>query len=91
MQLLGQAESARLENRVPGGDVNPYLALAAMIAGGCTGLIMIWNLVELTGNVTRLTYRAFRARCARHGRPSRPHRLPRRLRGRCGQPLHHHG
>ena len=32
------SRSARVENRVPGGDVNPYLALAAMIAGGLYGL-----------------------------------------------------
>ena len=28
------APALRLENRLPGGDVNPYLALAAMLAGG---------------------------------------------------------
>ena len=28
----------RVENRVPGGDVNPYLALAAMLAGGLHGI-----------------------------------------------------
>ncbi|GAB3914599.1 glutamine synthetase [Microlunatus endophyticus] len=38
VRLVGQGESARLENRVPGGDVNPYLALAAMIAGGLHGI-----------------------------------------------------
>ena len=27
-----------MENRVPGGDVNPYLALAAMMAGGLHGI-----------------------------------------------------
>ena len=27
-----------MENRVPGGDVNPYLALAAMVAGGLHGI-----------------------------------------------------
>jgi glutamine synthetase len=27
-----------MENRVPGGDVNPYLALAAMLAGGLHGI-----------------------------------------------------
>jgi glutamine synthetase len=27
-----------VENRVPGADVNPYLALAAMIAGGLHGI-----------------------------------------------------
>ncbi len=31
-------ESARVENRVPGGDVNPYLAMAGCIAGGLYGL-----------------------------------------------------
>jgi len=30
--------SLRLENRVPGGDVNPYLAVAAMIAAGLHGV-----------------------------------------------------
>ena len=34
----GTAPSLRLENRVPGGDVNPYLALAAMLAGGLHGV-----------------------------------------------------
>jgi glutamine synthetase len=38
VRLVGERESARLENRVPGGDVNPYLALAAMIAGGLYGV-----------------------------------------------------
>jgi glutamine synthetase len=27
-----------MENRLPGGDVNPYLALAAMLAGGLYGI-----------------------------------------------------
>ena len=38
VRLVGRGPSARLENRVPGGDVNPYLALAAMIAGGRHGI-----------------------------------------------------
>ncbi|HSI26767.1 MAG TPA: glutamine synthetase family protein [Aeromicrobium sp.] len=38
IRLVGSGASARLENRVPGGDVNPYLALAAMIAGGLHGI-----------------------------------------------------
>jgi glutamine synthetase len=38
VRLAGQDQSARLVHRVPGGDVNPYLALAAMIAGGLYGL-----------------------------------------------------
>ena len=28
----------RIENRIPGGDVNPYLAIAAMIAAGLHGI-----------------------------------------------------
>ncbi|SEP79819.1 glutamine synthetase family protein [Microlunatus flavus] len=38
VRLVGHGKSARLENRVPGGDVNPYLAIAAMIAGGLHGI-----------------------------------------------------
>jgi glutamine synthetase len=38
VRLVGHGPSARMENRVPGGDVNPYLALAAMMAGGLHGV-----------------------------------------------------
>jgi glutamine synthetase len=38
VRLVGSGGSARLENRIPGGDVNPYLALAAMLAGGLHGI-----------------------------------------------------
>lgn len=38
VRLVGHGAGARLENRVPGGDVNPYLALAAMLAGGLHGV-----------------------------------------------------
>lgn len=38
LRLVGHDKSLRIENRVPGGDVNPYLALAAMIAGGMYGI-----------------------------------------------------
>jgi glutamine synthetase len=34
----GGGSSMRVENRVPGADVNPYLALAAMVAGAIRGL-----------------------------------------------------
>jgi glutamine synthetase len=51
VRLLGHDESARLQNRVPGADVNPYLACAAMIAGGLYGLDHDLELgLELTGN-----------------------------------------
>jgi glutamine synthetase len=38
VRLVGHGPSARMENRVPGGDVNPDLALAAMLAGGRHGI-----------------------------------------------------
>jgi glutamine synthetase len=38
VRLVGHGPSARMENRVPGGDVNPYLAIAAMLAGGRHGI-----------------------------------------------------
>lgn len=38
VRLVGRGPGARMENRVPGGDVNPYLALAAMLAGGLHGI-----------------------------------------------------
>jgi len=38
MRLVGHGHSLRVENRVPGGDVNPYLAVAAMIAAGLHGI-----------------------------------------------------
>ena len=38
IRLVDRESTARVENRVPGGDVNPYLALAAMIAGGLHGI-----------------------------------------------------
>ena len=38
LRVVGHGESLRFENRVPGGDVNPYLALAASIAAGLHGI-----------------------------------------------------
>jgi len=37
-RLVGHGPGLRLENRIPGGDVNPYLATAAMIAAGLDGI-----------------------------------------------------
>jgi glutamine synthetase len=51
VRLVGHGASARLENRLPGGDVNPYLALAAMLAGGLHGIEQRLELEpETTGN-----------------------------------------
>ena len=38
LRLVGHGNSLRPENRTPGGDVNPYLAVAAMIAAGLDGV-----------------------------------------------------
>ncbi|HEV7193135.1 MAG TPA: glutamine synthetase family protein [Jatrophihabitantaceae bacterium] len=38
IRVVGRGSSLRFENRVPGGDVNPYLAVAAMIAAGLHGI-----------------------------------------------------
>jgi glutamine synthetase len=38
LRVVGHGNSLRVENRIPGGDVNPYLAIAAMIAAGLHGI-----------------------------------------------------
>ncbi len=38
VRLVGKGHSARMENRLPGADANPYLALSAMLAGGLYGI-----------------------------------------------------
>ena len=39
LRVVGHgASSLRVESRVPGGDVNPYLALAALVVGGLHGV-----------------------------------------------------
>lgn len=37
-RLVGHGTSFRLENRIPGADVNPYYAYSAMIAAGLAGI-----------------------------------------------------
>ncbi|WP_255952866.1 glutamine synthetase family protein [Streptomyces odontomachi] len=38
LRVVGHGRSLRFENRLPGGDVNPYLAVAAMVAAGLHGM-----------------------------------------------------
>jgi glutamine synthetase len=38
LRVVGHGGGLRAENRVPGGDVNPYLALAAVVAAGLHGI-----------------------------------------------------
>jgi glutamine synthetase len=37
-RIVGHGKSQRVETRIPGGDVNPYLAFAALLAAGLDGL-----------------------------------------------------
>lgn len=38
LRVVGHGRSLRFENRLPGGDVNPHLAVAALVAAGLHGL-----------------------------------------------------
>ncbi|QQQ73850.1 glutamine synthetase [Saccharothrix sp. 6-C] len=51
LRVVGHGQSLRFENRVPGADVNPYLAVAALIAAGLHGVDNELPLErEFTGN-----------------------------------------
>src|SRR6202034_698884 len=56
LRLVGHGPSLRVECRVPGGDVNPYLALAGLVAAALNG---VENGLEppppVTGNAYPLT------------------------------------
>jgi glutamine synthetase len=68
LRVVGHGHSLRLENRVPGGDVNPYLALAAIIAAGLHGVDKGLPLEdEFTGNA----YQADKPRVPRTLREAR--------------------
>ncbi|MEY3803510.1 MAG: hypothetical protein RL126_654 [Actinomycetota bacterium] len=50
-RLVGRGAGLRLENRIPGGDVNPYLAVAGIIAAGLDGITKKMKLEPaFTGN-----------------------------------------
>jgi len=51
LRVVGHGPSLRVEQRVPGADVNPYLAVSALIAGAIHGLTGELTLEpEFTGN-----------------------------------------
>ncbi|MFI7074105.1 glutamine synthetase family protein [Micromonospora sediminicola] len=51
LRLVGHGQGMRVENRVPGADVNPYLAIAALVAGAVHGIENELELAdECTGN-----------------------------------------
>ncbi|MDN5869177.1 MAG: glutamine synthetase family protein [Nitrococcus sp.] len=62
LRVIGRGLSLRLENRVPGGDANPYLAIAAMIAAGLYG---IDNELELEPAYTGNAYTSDKPRVPR--------------------------
>lgn len=57
LRVVGHGRSMRFENRLPGGDVNPHLAVAGLVAAGIYG---IENRLELpepcTGNAYTADY-----------------------------------
>jgi glutamine synthetase len=54
IRVVGHGPGLRLENRLPGADVNPYLVLAGMVAGGLHGIEKALPLEpEETGNAYR--------------------------------------
>ena len=51
LRVVGHDHSMRMENRAPGGDVNQYLAVAALIVGGLHGIDQGLELPDpVTGN-----------------------------------------
>ncbi len=54
-RVVGTGPGRRVESRVPGADVNPYLALAAAVAGGLYG---IDHELDLAAPYTRNAYEA---------------------------------
>jgi glutamine synthetase len=68
LRVVGHADSIRVECRVPGGDVNQYLAVAALIAGGLHGIEHELPLPEpCAGNAYQMS---------EHGKESKVERLP---------------
>ena len=67
LRVVGHGPSMRVENRVPGGDVNPYLAIAGMVAGApCTAwrTSWIWSRPRPATPTTTPTRLGCRPRCA---------------------------
>ncbi|WP_371096742.1 glutamine synthetase family protein [Streptomyces sanglieri] len=57
LRVVGHGRSRRFENRLPGGDVNPYLATAGLVAAGLYGVEHKLALPEVcTGNAYTAEY-----------------------------------
>ena len=87
-RVVGHGQALRVETRIPGGDVNPYLAFAAIIASGLHGIENELRLpAALEGNAYESSVDRFPSTMRRrdrragggHGRPRclrRPGRRP---------------
>ena len=78
-RVVGHGASFRLESRIPGGDVNPYLAYAATIAAGLHGIEHAHRTVAALRR-QRLRGRGARPRAVEPGRGHRRVRGARRSR-----------
>ncbi|MET9119816.1 glutamine synthetase family protein [Streptomyces sp. NPDC004528] len=57
LRVVGHGRSLRFENRLPGGDVNPHLAVAGLVAAGLYGIEHKLELPEAcTGNAYTAAY-----------------------------------
>jgi glutamine synthetase len=57
LRVVGHGRSTRFENRLPGGDVNPYLAVAGLVAAGLYGVEQKLDLPEAcAGNAYTADY-----------------------------------
>ncbi|MFD4542301.1 glutamine synthetase family protein [Streptomyces bauhiniae] len=57
LRVVGHGPSLRFENRLPGGDVNPYLAVAGLVAAGLHGVEQRLELPEpCAGNAYAAEY-----------------------------------
>ncbi|GGW34831.1 glutamine synthetase family protein [Streptomyces xantholiticus] len=57
LRVVGHGRSLRFENRLPGGDVNPHLAVAALVAAGLHGIEQQLELPEAcAGNAYSADY-----------------------------------
>ncbi|MFG2478290.1 glutamine synthetase family protein [Streptomyces fagopyri] len=57
LRVVGHGRSMRFENRLPGGDVNPHLAVAGLVAAGLYGIEHKLELPEAcTGNAYTAEY-----------------------------------
>ncbi|MFD6292625.1 glutamine synthetase family protein [Streptomyces sp. NPDC060205] len=57
LRVVGHGRSMRFENRLPGGDVNPHLAVAGLVAAGLYGIENKLELPEAcTGNAYTADY-----------------------------------